>query len=96
MREPLTAEDHETIWTMFESGEIWDSVGEAVGRSSSTVRRIVSRSGVTQVTPTTHQALTQCSTSLIGEPLTGVTESGLAPLPSLEEVRLSVLAPMIR
>ena len=45
MREPLTAEDHETIWTMFESGEIWDSIGEAVGRSSPTVRRIVSRSG---------------------------------------------------
>lgn len=45
MRKPLTVEDHETIWLMYENGEIWDAIGEAVGRSSPTVRRIVNRSG---------------------------------------------------
>jgi len=45
MREPLTVENHDTIWSMYENGEIWDAIGEAVGRSSPTVRRIVNKSG---------------------------------------------------
>lgn len=44
LREPLTAEDHETIWSMYENGVIWDAIGEAVGRSSPTVRRIINTS----------------------------------------------------
>jgi len=45
MREPLTVEDHDTIWSMYENGGIWDAIGEVVGRSRSTVRRIVNKSG---------------------------------------------------
>lgn len=41
----MSAEDHEQIWVLLEGGETLTDIGEAIGRSITTVRSFVLRHG---------------------------------------------------